>query len=39
LRQRCDAPTARTLRLGVLDFGRIVLPPSGLPPRRLPAPE
>ncbi len=37
LRQRWGTLTARTLRLGVLDFGRIVLASSRLPPRRLPA--
>jgi hypothetical protein len=38
LRRRWDAATARTLLRGVLGFGRIVLTPLGLPPRRLPAP-
>jgi len=38
LRRIKDAPTARTFRLGVLDFGRLLLTPSGLPPRRLPTP-
>jgi len=31
--------TARTFGLGVLGFGRIILPSFGLPPRRLPAPD
>jgi hypothetical protein len=39
LQRRWDAPTARTLRLGVLGFGRIVLTPLGLSPRRQPAPD
>lgn len=39
LRRRGDAATARTLLLGVLGFGRIVLTPLGLPPRRQPAPD
>src|SRR5207244_1669297 len=34
-----DASPARTLLLGVLGFGRIVLTPFGLPPRRQPAPD
>ncbi len=37
LRQRGGTLTARPLRRGVLDFGRIVLASSRLPPRRLPA--
>jgi hypothetical protein len=39
LRRRWHTPTARTFCLGVLDFGRLILTPSGLPPRRLPTPE
>jgi hypothetical protein len=39
LRRRWGALTARTLRLGVLGSGRIVLASSRLPPRRLPAPD
>jgi hypothetical protein len=39
LRRGVGAPPARTLCLGMLGFGRIVLAPPGLPPRRLPAPE
>jgi hypothetical protein len=39
LRRGGGALTARTLRLGMLGFGRIVLAPPGLPPRRLPAPD
>lgn len=35
--QRGGALTARTFGLGVLGFGRIILPSFGLPPRRLPA--
>ena len=38
LRRRWDAPTARTFRLGMLDFGRLILTPLSLPPRRLPTP-
>jgi hypothetical protein len=38
LRRGRGTLTARTFRLGVLRFGRIVLAPPGLPPRRLPAP-
>ena len=37
LRRRWGALTARTLSLGVLGFGGIVLASSRLPPRRLPA--
>jgi hypothetical protein len=37
LRRRWDASPARTLLVGVLGFGRIVLTPVGLPPRRQPA--
>jgi hypothetical protein len=37
LRRRWGALTADTLGLGVPGFGRNVLAPSGLPPRRLPA--
>ena len=37
LRRGGGALTARTLRLGMLGFGRVVLAPPGLPPRRLPA--
>src|SRR5258707_8162612 len=36
--RRRDALTARTFGLGVLGFGRIVLPSFGLPLRRLPTP-
>ncbi len=39
LRQRWDTLTARPLCLGVLRLNRLVLAPSGLPPRRLPAPD
>ena len=39
LRRRWDALPARTLLLGVLGFDRILLTPSRLPPRRLPASE
>jgi hypothetical protein len=39
LRRRCGVLTARTLSLGMLGFGRLVLTPFGLPPRRLPAPQ
>jgi len=39
LQRRWDAAPARTLLLGVLGFGRIVLTPLGLPPRCLPAPQ
>jgi hypothetical protein len=39
LRRRWDTPTARPLCLGVLGFDRLVLAPSGLPPRRLPTPD
>ena len=35
--RRGGALTARTFGLGVLGFGRIILPSFGLPPRRLPA--
>ena len=37
LRRRWDTLTARTLRLRMLGFGGVVLTPSRLPPRRLPA--
>ena len=37
LRRRWGALTARTLRLGVLGFGRLIQTPPGLPSRRLPA--
>jgi hypothetical protein len=37
LDRRLGALTARTLSLGVLDCGRIVLASARLPPRRLPA--
>jgi hypothetical protein len=36
--RRCGALTARTFGLGVLDFGRFVLAPFGLPLRGLPTP-
>jgi hypothetical protein len=39
LGQRSGTLTARTLGLGVLGFGRSVQTPSGLPLRRLPAPD
>jgi len=37
--QRGGALTARSLGLGVLGFGGIILASLGLPPRRLPAPD
>jgi hypothetical protein len=39
LRRRSDSPTAHSLRLGVLSFGRLVTAAFGLSARRLPAPD